>query len=128
MLVVDDEALIVEALALMLEEEGFCAVAKTCFSQALSAIDGEVSFQALVTDIDLGANGDGFMLSRHARARSPDIIVIYATGGAAHRADADGVSGAYLLQKPFPLARLSGALKAALCDRGACVEERCVPW
>jgi DNA-binding response OmpR family regulator len=100
-LVVDDELLIAEGLKDAIEDAGHEVVTASSFAGACRQLRDEVrSFQAVVTDINLGPGGDGFDVASHARARHPGLLVAYTSGRTANlqglRAD-----GALTFSKPF---------------------------
>jgi DNA-binding response OmpR family regulator len=77
------------------------------------------SIDLLVTDIALGDGPDGWQVARRARARSPDMPVIYMTGGRGDEWRPQHVPMGVLLLKPFPIDQLvdmAGRLLAAQAE------------
>jgi DNA-binding NarL/FixJ family response regulator len=115
-LIIDDECLIADYVATVLEEEGI-AVAGT----AASAAEARVMFNdlqpsALVCDIRLGAD-DGIELARELRAQR-DIPVIFVSGFGDQRVleRVNGLAPASFLQKPVLPQRLVQAVRNMLAD------------
>lgn len=71
----------------------------------------------VVTDIDLGEGPDGWQVARHARAVSPDMPVIYMTGGRADEWLPQHVPLGVLLLKPFPIDQLMQMVRHLLTAR-----------
>jgi DNA-binding response OmpR family regulator len=117
LLLVEDEPLIALAMQDALEDAGY---------RVLMAGDGltgtavlaksiqEVS--ALITDIRLGNGPDGWRLAREARARRPDLPVLYVTGDSACEWSDYGVVGSAILQKPFAPTKMLAELEAVLAQ------------
>jgi DNA-binding response OmpR family regulator len=68
----------------------------------------------LITDIRLGCGPDGWLLAREARAKRPDLPVLYVTGDSVHEWSSKGVEGSTMLQKPFATTRMLAELKAMM--------------
>jgi len=64
------------------------------------------SIDLVVTDIALGDGPDGWQVARRARARSPDMPVIYMTGARGDEWRPQHVPLGVLLAKPFPIDQL----------------------
>jgi two-component system, response regulator PdtaR len=115
-LIIDDECLIADYVATVLEEEGI-AVAGT----AASAAEARVMFNdlqpsALVCDIRLGSD-DGVELARELRAQR-DIPVIFVSGFGDQSVleRVNGLAAAGFLQKPVLPQRLVQAVRNMLAD------------
>ncbi|MDP1569144.1 MAG: response regulator [Vicinamibacterales bacterium] len=105
-LIVDDEADIVDMLAGVCRQDGHEVTACTRSLDALNHVDRE-PVDLLITDISMPAP-DGLELVRLARAKYPDLMAIVITGYAA-RYPLDEVLGAGasdLLLKPFRMEEL----------------------
>ena len=110
-LVVDDELLIAEALREALEAEGFHVLVAATGTEALKLIDSEsVALAALVTDIRLGEELNGWDVARHAREVHPLLPVVYISGDSVDAHSAYGVPDSVMLQKPFLNVQLVTAL------------------
>ena len=79
-LVVEDEALIAEMIADVLEEQGFdvCIVANAI--DALRHIESGAQVDALFTDVNLPGGMSGSELASRVRALRPEMPIVYASG------------------------------------------------
>lgn len=106
-LLVEDEPDVAELVEEALTDVGLDVKVALDDQAAFAALDGEPrSFQALVTDINLGVGVTGFDVARRARSLNEDIQVIYITGHAAHLAK-HGVEDALMFPKPFDVTELA---------------------
>jgi DNA-binding NtrC family response regulator len=114
-LVVDDEASIVDGLRLTLDAEGYSVRAVGSVRAALQAmVDTEP--QAAIVDLNL-PDGDGIALTRELKARDPmlEVVVITAYGSVRKAMEATKDAGAfYVLEKPFDPDELLGLVRAML--------------
>jgi putative two-component system response regulator len=78
-LVVDDEAEVLAAVAGVLQQAGYSVTATTSLTVALATLDTQ-QFDLVVTDLYLGAVDLGFQVADRARAKKPGIPVILLTG------------------------------------------------
>jgi len=114
-LYVEDEALIQELGVTALDEAGFSIRACLSGTEAVAALeDDSLAFRALVTDIDLSGQPNGWDLARLARERFADLPVIYVSGGSSHEWTARGVPGSVLVAKPYAAAQLVVAVSNAM--------------
>ena len=79
---------------------------------ALEAPDQTI--RALVTDIDLRGEPNGWEVARRARELFPDLPIIYVSGGSSHEWTSMGVPGSVLVTKPYAIAQLVVAVSNAL--------------
>lgn len=108
LLLVEDGPLTLLSTRAALEEEGYTVVAVRQGAVALNAL--EQPFGGLITDIRLPGPLDGWQIAREARARWPDIPVIYVTGeGDTGWAD-NKVAGSLILHKPYTRTSLLDAV------------------
>jgi CheY-like chemotaxis protein len=114
-LLVDDEADILELSASILEEVG-CRVSRAANADiALLLIEEGVPFDLMITDVVLPGFLDGFGLAHRARALLPNLAIIYATGFSdVARVRARGSVFGEVLTKPFRADDLIKAAHAAL--------------
>lgn len=102
LLVVEDEALLRMLLETVLEDTEYNFRVLTSPGAAIDALEAEGGgFDVLITNINLGENVSGFDIARRARELNPDIQVIYMSGDAGYRFEAEKVPGAMFLAKPF---------------------------
>jgi CheY-like chemotaxis protein len=113
-LLVDDQAVIVELVSEVLSEDGHCICSCSSAEQAVDEIEGADDFDAVITDIDLGSSIDGFEIARRARAHRPDAAIIYISGGVSVRAHDKFVPGAAFIYKPFSPYQVADQLSALL--------------
>ena len=93
-LVVDDDVLVLEVVASMLEELGCETLRARSGIEALRTIANDRTIDVLIADINMPGL-DGSALAARARDFRPELAVILLTGGAA---DSRGFP---LLRKPF---------------------------
>lgn len=118
-LVAEDETLIRLTLIEILSEEGFEPLVATTAQEAITELEAESTrFRALLTDIRMPGEKNGWDVARRARELQPMIPVIYMTGDSADQWRAQGVPGSILLQKPFVGAQLITALTSLLNEAG----------
>lgn len=100
-LLVEDNVLVNLEVSEFLREQGIHVVQAYCASAAFETIARHEHLSALVTDIDLGPGPDGFEVARRARAGYPGLSVVFISGTAASRHEAEGVDGSVFIRKPF---------------------------
>lgn len=117
-LIVDDEALILDMVASYVSHIGFEAMTAKNGREALERLRNE-SFTILITDIKM-PEIDGFELMKTTRAEFPDIHIIAMTGHGASYTFTDVVeSGATdYLNKPFSLDEMRAKLNRVVRERG----------
>lgn len=104
LLLVEDGPLTLVSTQAALEDEGYRVVAARHSASALDALNQR--FCGLITDIRLPGPLDGWDIAREARARWPDIPVVYVTGEGEEDWPEKGVPGSLILQKPYSAATL----------------------
>jgi CheY-like chemotaxis protein len=109
-LLVDDDPIITLEAGDYLHGEGFDVVCANSANEALSALEEQCSFGALVTDIDLGEGTDGFGVARCLRAVFPDMPVVFISGSERARREADGIVASTFVAKPFRPQQIAHAL------------------
>jgi CheY-like chemotaxis protein len=114
-LLAEDEHLITIALEVVLMDAGFDFLVATNAQEAIFALEENAArFCALLTDIRMPGEADGWDVARRARELQPLLPVIYMTGDSAEQWASQGVPGSILLQKPFVDAQLVTALSTLL--------------
>lgn len=121
LLLVEDGPLTLLSTKAALEEEGYRVVAVRHGAVAVNAL--VQPFRGLITDIRLPGTLDGWQIAREARARWPDIPVMYVTGEDEAGWAQKGVPDSMILQKPYSRARLLDAV-GTLIGEGAAVHHR----
>lgn len=131
LLVVDDEALIVDVLTDALEDGGFKTFQALSAADAIAALgDPKHQFSGLITDVNLGSEATGWDVARAARHSMADIPVVYMTGDSAHLWAAEGVPHSLLVQKPFAVAQITTAIAQLINEaatRKAMMGEQAAP-
>lgn len=113
-LVVDDEPMIALLVEAALGDAGFAVVMAHSEAEALSSVDATGSpLAAVVTDIRLGA-GSGWAVATYARARNPDLPVVYISGDSGGLWKVHGVPESIMIQKPFAVGQVVAAVTMLL--------------
>jgi DNA-binding response OmpR family regulator len=111
-LIVENDPRDCELLVHALTGVGLRATCAATDLDAYAAMAAE-PFDALVTDIDLGAGTTGFDVARQARRTWPDLPVIYMTGLDLETAR-HAVAGSVALPKSGDYAELAGRIAETL--------------
>lgn len=110
----DDEALqtVVEGA---LTDGGFEVAIAPSGEEAVTLLKGQKGkYRALVTDISLRGNMEGWDVARYAREIDPDFPVVYMSGASAADWPSKGVPNSIMLEKPFAPAQLVTAVSQLL--------------
>ena len=123
-LVVDDEINIREALATILEAEGYGVRAAASAEEAISKL-GEDFFQIVISDMRMGG-GSGMDLLRWIRTNCPEteIILLTAFGSVEDAVEAMKLGAYDYLSKPVDRRRLSLLIGKALEKQQLAEENR----
>ena len=114
-LVVEDEPLIGISVQETLEEAGYAALLTDCALQALHELESSAAvLSALVTDIRLGGEGDGWLVARRARELNPLLPVVYMSGDSAIDHSSQGVPHSIMVQKPFAVMQVVTAISTLI--------------
>ena len=111
-LVVEDEELIQVLIGDALTEGGFKAEIVASGEAALKLLESgdKDAYRAVITDINLPGELNGWDVAKRAREIFPDIPIIYMTGAAADQWPSHGVPNSVLLNKPFAPAQIITAV------------------
>ena len=123
-LVVDDEFLIADYVALLLEEAGHVVLGPaTSAAEALELLQGGAAADAAVLDIKLPGGMDGIALAAEITRRHGPLPVVFASGSGdpATRRRAETVAPLAILQKPIEPEALLRALAHAASRAGGTV-------
>ncbi len=114
-LYVEDDAVVRLSLASALEDAGFLVREVGDGKEALAVLeaDGE-AVRGLVTDVNLGADPDGWAIARKAREREATLPVVYVSGESQEAWAANGVPNSVLIAKPFVPTQVVVALSMLL--------------
>jgi len=109
-LVVEDDQLIQAMVEEALSDGGFGSAVMASGEEAISLLKSSAShYRAVVTDINLVGQRDGWEVARAARENDPAMPVIYMTGTHGEEWASKGVPNS-LLAKPFAPAQLVTAI------------------
>jgi CheY-like chemotaxis protein len=119
-LVVEDDLLLQGLLEDALTAGGFEVVFVTSSEKAMDLLRrAEVKCNALVTDIHLREEMNGWQLAFVARQMEPTLPVVYMTAASGGEWASQGVPNSILLQKPFAPAQLVTAVSQLLNKGGS---------
>lgn len=122
-LLVEDDPIISMMVRDALSEGGFEHVGTGAGEEALYLLDlADADFRAIVTDINLSGEVNGWRVAQHARERVATIAVVYMTGTHSEEWASKGVPNSVILSKPFAPAQLVTAL-ATLLNAGAAPQQ-----
>ena len=110
-LVVEDDGLVSELAAGMLNELGFEAVVAHSAKEALERLSGERRPTLVFTDIVMPGGISGLELAQKVRARFPELPILLTTG---YSEQVAGSHGFPVLQKPYEMETLARALGSLL--------------
>ncbi len=115
-LLVEDDTLISTVVADELRDHGFVVHEATTGAEAMSYLDSEPDIAILFTDINLPGDVDGRELAARARAKRPELPIVYASGRHAPFGLDGMVTRSLFLPKPYRPAEVC-ALLARLTER-----------
>jgi CheY-like chemotaxis protein len=114
-MVIEDDQLVQGTVEEALSEGGFEVAIAATGEEAITLLKGKhTDYRALVTDIHLAGNLDGWDIARAAREIDPAFPVIYMTGAAVDEWASKGVPNSVLLTKPFAPSQLVTAVSQLL--------------
>ena len=111
-LVVEDELVIAEIAAEVLEEAGF-AVLIAASAEEAEVILEQNRVEVLLTDINLGGM-DGITLAGRARLRQPNLAVVFASGRSRKLHGDPDMKEAAFLTKPYRFNDMLNAVEQAV--------------
>jgi DNA-binding response OmpR family regulator len=115
LLVVEDEALILDLLEDALREAGYDVVIAADGRKALAELEADPDrFRGIITDIRLGGGPTGWDIGHRARELSPHIQVAYISGDSSHEWASKGVPNSLMISKPFAMAQVVTAASTLL--------------
>ena len=109
-LVVEDEALILEMMCDVLFENGFNVHAVSNASDALRYLGDGGVVDVLFTDINLPGGMDGSALAMQARQMRPELPVVYTSGGVTALNPLHAVPGSAFVPKPYDPTKICDVL------------------
>jgi PAS domain S-box-containing protein len=116
-LVVEDDPAVRLLVGEVLDELGYRKFEAANAMEALPVLHSARSIDLMVTDVGL-PHINGRQLAEIARARRPDLKVLFVTGYAAHASVRRGVleAGMDVMTKPFALDALATKIREMLCN------------
>jgi CheY-like chemotaxis protein len=119
LILVEDEALLHMEIEEALTEGGFDVKLATTATEGITLLESHKdAVRGLITDVNLGAGGNGWDLARHARSMMPELPVVYITGGNIHEWTTWGVPKSVMVEKPFALAQIVTAISTLMNAAG----------
>src|SRR5689334_18138066 len=120
LLLVDDEASILQTLSLVFEQQGYQVVTAQSCAEALTVLADGHSFDAVVTDLNMEREDVGLEVARAALKIKPKPAIIICTGFASvpNSREALDLGVDYMAHKPVELDGLIAALNRLLSRRG----------
>ena len=108
-LVVDDEPSIRMLVTETLEDLGYAAIEAADGVSGLRVLQSDAQIDLLVTDVGLPGGMNGRQMADAARARRPDLRVLFITGYAENAVIGNGQleAGTHVLTKPFAMDALA---------------------
>jgi len=100
-LVVEDEVLISELIADVLNERGFDVHAFPDAETALNYVESGSEVDVLFTDINLAGTMDGSVLAERVRERRPELPIVYCSGRYSPSALTPPVPRSIFVRKPY---------------------------
>ena len=117
-LLAEDETRIGGPLKDMLCEAGFRVRYVTTSDEALETIDEyDAGLSALITDIQLGSEINGWDVARRARECQPDLPILYISGTCSEEHRSLGVPDSLMLRKPLMAQQVLRALQTLFDQR-----------
>lgn len=118
-LVVEDDAIILEGLKISLEQEGYQVVSASTMKAALDIVHSDVQIEICLLDVML-PDGDGYQICKAVRSKS-DIPILFLTAcdDEVHTVLALEQGADDYISKPFRIRELLARMKAILRRSGA---------
>ena len=113
-LVIEDEDLVQAVVEEALTEGGFAVDVVASGEEALTLLNGSDNYKALVTDIGLKGQLNGWEVAAKIRETDPSFPVVYMSGAHADDWASKGVPNSVMLTKPFAPAQIVTAVAQLL--------------
>ncbi len=116
---IDDEGTLRQMVGEALREKGYRVLEAANGVEGLSLVQGGVKADLLITDIGLPGGLDGRQVADAAWSLEPYLKVLFITGYADQKVDAESLSTAasQVLTKPFTLDHLTSTVRSMLARR-----------
>ena len=119
LLLVEDDPLVRDTVAMMLEEEGYDVVEAADALGALQMVRNGLDAPLIVTDVDLGPGPSGADLADELRRLRPELSIIFITGRMTSLQGRTLHDREAILPKPFESSALSRMVKRMAFRPGA---------
>jgi|SRR5271155_2964373 len=113
LLLVDDNDDVREITALLLRDSGYEVIEASSGIAALAALGANPAIDLLIVDLAMPGMS-GIDLLERARARRPEIKVVFITGYVDHARFGAKFANEIVVKKPFTMDQLAPALRKAL--------------
>ena len=115
LILVEDEPLILACTEDALTEAGFEVLPAVNGTEAIAHLSDAPGCTAMMVDVRIEGEVDGWEVARRARSAQPDIAIIYTTTAESFEYEQQGMDRSVLLQKPYTLDRAVSAAREACC-------------
>jgi CheY-like chemotaxis protein len=122
-LVVDDDALMVRALAALLDQDGHSVAAFTDGGDAVKALHAE-TFDVVVTDLDM-PSVDGLEVMRQAEGRNHRACLVVMSGKSPDHEKLAGCGACLIVDKPIDYEQMTREVLACRARGGPAVPRAC---
>jgi CheY-like chemotaxis protein len=116
-LVVDDELMVLGAMRAELEQRGWRVLAAASGERALQFLAAGEQVDAVVTDIQLGGQVDGWDVAAAYRRADPDVAIVYVSGR--NLDSARRLKPSACFTKPYSFEEVASACKDLVCGRAS---------
>jgi len=112
-LVVDDEPTVRMLIGDTLNELGYTGIEAADAASGLKVLESDAKIDLLITDVGLPGGMNGKDMAEQARAKRPDLKVLFITGYAQNAAISNGKldPGMHVLSKPFAMEKLAARIR-----------------
>jgi PAS domain S-box-containing protein len=112
-LVIDDEATVRMLMVEVLEEAGYAVLEAGDGPAGLRILQSDARIDLLVTDVGLPGGMNGRQVADAARAKRPDLKVLFVTGYAENAAVGNGLldAGMHVIAKPFVMSEFGSKVR-----------------
>jgi PAS domain S-box-containing protein len=115
-LIVEDDAMVADVSAALVQQIGYRTLVAASAREALDMLTREADIVLVFSDIVMPGNMDGVQLARTVRERFPQVPVLLTSG---YARVAEGAAGEFsILRKPYELSALSRAVRSSVQPSG----------
>ena len=115
-LVVEDEPLVRALTVDALEDDGFNVLEAATGDYALTVLRGRDDIRAVVTDVEMPGQIDGFALANIAREMRPELPIIVMSGRMQSGFGREAPDARFV-SKPFSPTRLAGLVRELISEK-----------